>query len=278
MLKFTKMQGAGNDYIYINGFETELIDPEHAARVLSDRRFGIGGDGLVLMLPSKTADVRMRMFNADGSEGRMCGNAIRCVGKLAYERGYVKSDVISVETLAGIKKLRLSVSGGVVKSATVDMGRASFEPGDIPFTGDDPLHARFTALGTEYETVCLSVGNPHCVMLCGDVETAPVLTAGPVIEKLELFPEGVNAEFVHIKSKSSVNMRVWERGSGETFACGTGATATVAACVRTGLLPADEDIAVNMRGGTLVIRCSADGALTMTGPAEYTFEGVTELV
>ena len=276
-MKFTKMQGAGNDYIYFNCFEEKIDDPEKLAIRLSDRHFGVGGDGIVLIMPSDKADVRMRMFNADGSEGNMCGNATRCVAKYAYERGLAVKNQISVETKSGIKYVDLKIENGKVISASVDMGYISFDPKKVPIASKKPMiNEIIRAAGEEFFATCLSVGNPHCVIFWEDVNDIPLERYGTKIENHKLFPERVNTEFVTVKGENEVDMRVWERGSGETLACGTGACATAAACCVNGIMPYGSDIRVNMKGGTLVIRCEEDGHVIMTGEAEFVFEGIVE--
>lgn len=273
-MKFTKMQGAGNDYIYFDCFMQSVAEPEKLAVRLSDRRFGVGGDGIVLIMPSECADVRMRMFNADGSEGNMCGNAIRCVAKYAYERGISVKEHIDVETKSGIKRIDLDVRNGKVESASVNMGKVSFAPQDIPIASKkEYINRIIRAGGEEFFATCLSVGNPHCVIFCENTEDIRLERIGPEIEHHKLFPERVNTEFITVCGEREANMRVWERGSGETYACGTGACAAAAACVKNGVMPYGEDIKINMKGGSLVIKCFEDGGVIMTGPAEFVFEG-----
>ncbi len=273
-MKFTKMHGIGNDYVYINCFEETVRDPEQLAVRLSDRHCGIGGDGVILIMPSDCADFRMRMFNADGSEGKMCGNGTRCIGKYVYDYGLTDKTEITLETLAGIKYLTLHPENGVVKSVTVDMGMCSFAPADVPIASDKELiKAPLTVDGEDYEITCVSMGNPHCVVFWHDIDNMPLEQVGPLFENHPLFPERVNTEFVEIIDSTSLKMRVWERGSGETMACGTGACAIVAAAVKCGICPADTDINVRLRGGDLKIRY-VDGRIYMTGPAETVFDGV----
>ena len=273
-MKFTKMQGAGNDYIYFDCFKETVSEPEKLAVRLSDRHFGVGGDGIVLIMPSECADVRMRMFNADGSEGNMCGNAIRCVAKYAYERGIAVKESLDVETKSGIKHIDLTIENGRVTCASVDMGRVSFTPEDVPVKSKKEMVNRIIkAGGEEYFATCLSVGNPHCVIFCENTADIRLEKTGPKIENHELFPERINTEFITVKGDREIDMRVWERGSGETWACGTGACASAAACVKNGIMPYDSDIKVNMKGGSLIIRCFEDGRVIMTGPAEFVFEG-----
>jgi len=276
-ISFTKMHGAGNDYIYIDRFSSPLdFDPCDLARKMSQRHFSVGGDGVVLILPSEKADAMMRMFNADGSEGKMCGNAIRCVGKYLYDRGLVRKEMITVETLSGVKTLRLTAQEGRVTSVSVDMGRAVFTPSDIPvlFDGKEMCDEKIVVLGEERRMTAVSMGNPHAVIFTKDVSALDLEKIGPTYENLSIFPERVNTEFAEMKGDRLIEMRVWERGSGETYACGTGACATVAAAVRTGRVPAGEEITVRLIGGDLVITVSSDYYVTMTGGATEVYQGV----
>ena len=292
-MKFVKMNGCGNDYVYF-----DLTAREAAARggeviaavpAISDRHFGVGGDGVVLILPSGVADVRMRMFNADGSEGKMCGNAIRCVGKYAYETGLTEGRTsMTVETASGVKRLSLIVDDGVCTGASVDMGRAVFEAKDIPldesFLPDDytPAETPFgrvwsgvpvRAFGRTWVGTAVSMGNPHFVVFTDEnVETLELDKMGRLIETHHLFPERVNAEFVNILSPARFRMRVWERGSGETMACGTGSCAVAAAAVACGILREGAAAEIVLNGGTLSVVFTSDG-VTMTGGAEKNFEG-----
>lgn len=262
-MKFTKMQGIGNDYIYINCFEEMVEDPEQLAIRLSDRHFGIGSDGLILIMPSETADCRMRMFNADGSEGAMCGNAIRCVGKYVYDHDIVKKKEILVETKSGIRSLELTVSDGAVTLVTVDMGEPLLTS-ELP----EPICVD----GVTYEFVGISVGNPHAVYVKEEIDNLDLEKIGPSFECHERFPERVNTEFIEITDRSHIKMRVWERGSGETWACGTGATASVMAGIYLGLL--EHETEVTLRGGRLMIRWDEESNhVFMTGPAEEVFHG-----
>ena len=271
-MKFTKMHGAGNDYIYFDCLEGEPADPSSLAVRLSDRHKGIGGDGIVLIAKSGAADAKMRMFNADGSEGKMCGNAIRCVGKYLYDHGIVKKTEITVETLSGIKTLTLFPENGKIARARVDMGPASFVPSEIPvlLDGDSVIGRTVSVAGGEHEITCVSMGNPHCVVF-EDPDAADLGRIGPRFENDPLFPERINTEFVKVVGKNTVKMRVWERGSGETMACGTGACAVAAACVALGVCGRGEDIRVILRGGELTIR--VEDTVLMTGPAEEVFTG-----
>ena len=274
-IPFIKMQGAGNDYIFIDCFGRSVPDPARLARAMSPRHFSVGGDGLVLICPSDTADAEMRMFNADGSEGKMCGNAIRCVGKYLYEAGIVSQTDIAIETRAGIRKLRLYPENGRVSQVAVEMGRAAIEPERIPIASPRPLLLEPLELdGMRCHITCLSVGNPHCVVPVNDLQRLELEQIGSAFERHPLFPERVNTEFVRYIRERELEMRVWERGSGETLACGTGACAAVAAGVLNGSCAADQPVTVHLRGGDLTITCSAELGLTMRGPAVRVYDGV----
>ena len=276
-ISFTKMHGAANDYIYIDLFDKPLdFDPADLARKMSPRHFSVGGDGVVLILPGTVADAKMRMFNLDGSEGKMCGNAIRCVAKYLYDHDLVKKDVITVETLSGVKTLRLFVENGLVSRVSVKMGRAIFAPKDIPvlFDGAEMVEEPITVLGEHYRMTAVSMGNPHAVIFTDGVQNLDLSKIGPTFENLSIFPERVNTEFVEVLDKSTLRMRVWERGSGETYACGTGACATVAAAVKTGRVPAGEEVTVRLIGGDLTVTVSPDYDVTMTGGATEVYQGV----
>ena len=273
-LKFYKMQGIGNDYVYINCFDKDVENPADLAKKLSDRHFGVGSDGLILLRPSKVADLKMCMYNADGSEGRMCGNGIRCVGKLAFMLGLVESESLTVETLSGIKMLKLNIAAGKVKSVRVDMGSPTLERDKIPVIYTEPrlVNAPLRIDGTEYRITCVSMGNPHAVIFTDNIDGLDLEKIGPLFEKNPIFPESVNTEFVEVLGERDLKMRVWERGSGETLACGTGACAVaVAACVN-GISPRGEDLNVHLRGGVLSIKWGND-SVWMTGPAELVFTG-----
>ncbi len=273
--KFVKMHGAGNDYIYFDCLAGELKDPAAVAVRLSDRHKGIGGDGIVMICKSDVADAKMRMFNADGSEGKMCGNAIRCVGKYLYESGAAKRCELHVETLSGVKKLRLNVENGKVESVCVDMGRAEFAPDKIPVLSDGEVIGKEVEIaGGRHKITCVSMGNPHCVVF-EDPDVVELEKIGPLFENSPLFPERVNTEFVKVLGKNKLKMRVWERGSGETMACGTGACAAAAAAVALGLCDAGEDITLVLKGGELTIRVGE--TVYMTGSAETVFTGEVEL-
>ncbi|WP_429885702.1 diaminopimelate epimerase [Geoalkalibacter halelectricus] len=275
-MKFAKMHGAGNDYVYVNGFETQVADPAALAIELSNRNFAIGADGLILILPSDQADVRMRMFNADGSESEMCGNGIRCVAKYAYDHGLVKKTEISAETGAGILTLQLFPNDqGKVSRVRVNMGRPRLKRGEIPMTGpaeEEVVGAELRVLDRTFHITCVSMGNPHCVIFVDNVAEFPVAKYGPVIENHPLFPRRTNVEFVEVVSRGEVKQRTWERGSGETLACGTGASAVTVAGVLTG--HTERCIVNHLLGGDLEMEWSQDGQVFMTGPAVQVFEGV----
>ncbi len=278
-IPFTKMQGCGNDYIYVDTFLNPIDNPEEVAIRLSDRHFGIGGDGLVLITPSKVADAGMRMFNADGSEGKMCGNAIRCVGKYLYDRKGWKKDELTVETLSGIKRLSLCVQDGQVTRVQVNMGEAHLDPADIPVVleGDRIVNHPLPVGDTVYGITCVSMGNPHCVIFCDNVDDLNLPALGPAFEHHPLFPERVNTEFVRLIDHSTLSMRVWERGSGETMACGTGACASVVAAVLNGYCAADTWVTVKLLGGELSVRYRHNGAVDMLGAAAFAFDGTVEI-
>ena len=274
-MKFSKMHGIGNDYIYVNCFEETVNEPEKVSAVLSDRHKGVGGDGLVLIMPSDKADFRMRIFNADGSEAMMGGNATRCIGKYVYDMGLTHKTDITLETNSGIKYLTLYLKNGKVDMVTVDMGKAVLVPKDIPVKSD---LERFVSqpvevCGRTWDITCVSMGNPHAVIFTEGVAELDLEKIGPHFENHELFPNRVNTEFAEVIDDHTLNMRVWERGSGETFACGTGTCATVVAAVLNGICRHDEEILVHLRGGDLRIIYRSDGTVLMTGPAEYVFEG-----
>lgn len=280
-LKFTKMHGCGNDYVYFSTFDQTVPHPEELAVRLSDRRKGIGGDGIILIHPSSVADARMQMFNLDGSEGKMCGNGVRCVGKYIYDHDIAKKPVVTVETLSGIKTLELTIEGDVCTAARVDMGKPILRPEEVPTTlcpGEAAVVNRPLAVdGKIYGVTCVSMGNPHCVVFVDhDPMEIDLEKIGPSFEHHEAFPEDVNTEFVQVLDPTHLNMRVWERGSGETFACGTGATAVAVAAILNGLSPKNQDITVHLRGGDLIIRVTDDTAF-MTGEAVEVFEGQIEV-
>ncbi|MDO4404070.1 MAG: diaminopimelate epimerase [Atopobiaceae bacterium] len=259
-MHFTKMHGLGNDYLYVYGEVPS--DIEELSIRLSDRHFGAGSDGMIYIGPSEVADFSMRIFNADGSEAKMCGNGIRCVGKYVYDKGLTTKTSLAIETLSGVKQLELQVEDGVVQSASVDMG--------VVGVGED---RELTVGDSTFTCTPVSVGNPHAVIFVEDAEAAPVATVGPLIEHHEAFPGGVNVEFVQVLSPSELRMRVWERGSGITMACGTGTCASVAAAASKGLVQAHEPVTVHLDGGDLRIVVGHDGQVTMTGPATIVYEG-----
>lgn len=263
-MKFTKMHGLGNDYLYVYGEVPENI--AELSQKLSERHFGAGSDGMIYICPSEIADFKMRIFNADGSEAKMCGNGIRCVGKYVYDKGYTDKTTLKIETLSGIKILKLSVVGGKVNYVTVDMGKS---------LASDKLNLEID--GQTVTLIPVSVGNPHAVIFVEDIENAPLTTLGPVLEHHSAFPEGVNVEFVQVISKTELRMRVWERGSGVTCACGTGACACVTAAISEGYCACNSDVSVILDGGTLYITIASDNTVTMRGPATTVYEGETEI-
>lgn len=282
-IRFTKMQGAGNDYIYLDRMDPTLpplpLPPSELARRMSPRHTSVGADGLVLILPSRVADARMQMFNADGSEGMMCGNAIRCVGKYLYDNRYCAKEHLTIETKAGIKHLDLHLDEHVqVISATVDMGQASPSPGDIPLSCECPvIDTPVSVLGETHRITALSLGNPHAVIFTEDPTAIDLPKIGSALESHPLFPHRANIEFVRVVSHQTLEMRVWERGSGETMACGTGACAAVAAAVMLGHCSPDTPVTVRMPGGTLEITCTAHLRLSMTGDAVKVYDGIYEI-
>ena len=277
-LNFTKMQGCGNDYVYISTFDQKVEDMSAVAKKLSDRHFGIGGDGVIFVCPSDVADGRMRMFNEDGSEGKMCGNGVRCVAKYLYDHQLACKKSLSVETLSGIKTIELTMDGKEVVGATVNMGQAKTAPADIPvlLPGDEIIDRLINIGGSDYHITCIGMGNPHCVVFTDDVKNFPLSSVGPLFEHSELFPESVNTEFVRVIDETHLEMRGWERGSGETLACGTGACASVAAAVKNGYCKKDVPVTVSLLGGDLRIIYS-DHYVMMEGPAKTVFEGVCDL-
>ncbi|MEE0085134.1 MAG: diaminopimelate epimerase [Paludibacteraceae bacterium] len=277
-MKFTKMHGISNDYIYINGATEKIYNPSDVAIKLSDRHTGIGSDGIVMILPSKTCDFRMRMFNSDGSEAEMCGNASRCVGKYVYDKGLTKKTKVSLETLAGKKILNLHVVDGKVDTVTVDMGEPILRGVDIPTIFDLPtvVSQPIVVSGKTVLTTCVSMGNPHSVVYVEDVDSLDLEKIGPSYECHPAFPHKTNTEFVEIISRNEVKMRVWERGAGETMACGTGACAVAVASVLNGFT--DRDVRVKLRGGDLQIKWDDDdNHVYMTGPATTVYEGDVEI-
>lgn len=280
MLHFTKMHGAGNDYIYVNGFKEKVENPEKISIALSDRHFGIGSDGLVLILPSETCDFKMRMFNADGSEGKMCGNASRCIGKYVYENGLTGKTEITLETLSGVKKLKLFPNrNGKVDYVEVDMGKALLKTKDIPMNSDKEhfVNSPLEVGGKEYRVTCVSMGNPHAVIFVDETDNLKLEEIGPLFENHPVFPEKVNTEFVKILSPEDIRMRVWERGSGETLACGTGACASVVASVLCGFCGYNIPIRVHLKGGMLTITYQSNGTVIMGGNAVKVFDGEIDI-
>lgn len=277
-MKFTKMHGAGNDYIYINCFEETVKNPEKLAIKVSDRHFGIGSDGLILISPSDKADFKMNIYNADGSEGMMCGNGIRCVSKYVYDNGMTDKDEISVETRSGIKLIKMNVENGKVVSARVNMGEPILEAEKIPtkFDGENVIRQKLTIDRKEYEVTCVSMGNPHCIVYVDDVKNIDIEKIGPKFENNEMFPERINTEFVHVVSDTELDMRVWERGSGETLACGTGSCAVTVASVLCGYCKRNTEIKINLLGGTLTDIWTDGGDVYMTGPAATVCTGEIE--
>jgi len=279
-MKFTKMHGAGNDYVYVNCFTEEAKNPEEIAKLVSDRHFGIGADGLILIKPSKRADFEMAMYNADGSQGKMCGNGVRCVAKYVYDHGMAGKTRISVDTLAGIKYLELFLEKGKVSQVKVDMGAPCLNAAEIPVEVDakQAVNAPIEVEGRVYDMTAVSMGNPHCVVfLEEDVRTLDLEKIGPAFENHPRFPERVNAEFVNIIDGHTMRMRVWERGSGETLACGTGACAVAVAAILNGKTDSNH-VAVQLTGGELEIAWEGgDASVYMTGPAVTVYEGEIEL-
>ncbi|MBX7071556.1 MAG: diaminopimelate epimerase [Pirellulales bacterium] len=280
-MRFVKMHGAGNDYVYVNCFDESLPgDVTETARQISDRHFGVGGDGLVLICPSDVADARMRMFNADGSEAEMCGNAIRCVGKFLFDHGICQKQRLAIETGRGVLSLDLEIVDGVVERARVNMGRPILAPAEIPTTlaatgqwqgSDVVVDAPLEIVGETLTVTCVSMGNPHCVTFVDKLSDRWVHEIGPRVEKHARFPRRVNAEFIEIVSPSELRMRVWERGSGETLACGTGAAAVCVAGMLSGRT--ERRVTIHLLGGDLELEWAEDGCVYKTGPATEVFSG-----
>lgn len=273
-MKFTKMQGLGNDYVYVNCFEEKVENPSELAVKVSDRHFGIGSDGLILIRPSEVADFRMTMFNADGSESEMCGNGIRCVGKYVYDYGLTDKTEVSVETLAGIKYLKFLIKDGKVDMVTVNMGEPILKPELVPVVGegDAVIDSPIEVAGKEYKMTCVSMGNPHSVVFVDDVDNFPLHEVGPLFEHHKAFPRRVNAEFCQVIDRTHARMRVWERGTGETLACGTGTCATAVACILNG--KTEDEVTITLLGGDLIIRWDREeNVIYMTGPARVVFDG-----
>ena len=277
-MEFTKMEGCGNDYVYVNGFTNKIENPNKLSEIVSNRNFGIGSDGLIIINPSDVADFRMSMYNADGSEGKMCGNGIRCVAKYVYDNKMTDKTTITVETLSGIKTLVLNVEDGKVKTVRVNMGTPILVAKDVPVVSskekviDEPIKIN----NNEYRITCVSMGNPHAVTFIDDTDGLDIEKIGPLFEKNEIFPDRVNTEFVQVVDRNSIKMRVWERGSGETLACGTGACASVVACVLNGLT--ENRVKVSLLGGELFIEYNQEeNVVYMTGPARISFTGNIEV-
>lgn len=273
-MKFTKMQGLGNDYVYVNCFEEKIENPSELAVKVSDRHFGIGSDGLILIRPSEVADFRMTMFNADGSESEMCGNGIRCVGKYVYDYGLTDKTEVSVETLAGIKYLKFLIKDGKVDMVTVNMGEPILKPELVPVVGegDAVIDSPIEVDGKEYKMTCVSMGNPHSVVFVDDVDNFPLHEVGSLFEHHKAFPRRVNAEFCQVIDRTHAKMRVWERGTGETLACGTGTCATAVACILNG--KTEDEVTITLLGGDLIIRWDREkNVIYMTGPARVVFDG-----
>ena len=277
-MHFTKMHGIGNDYVYVDCTRETVADPARTAIVVSDRHFGIGSDGLILIKPSDEADFEMDMYNADGSRGKMCGNGIRCVGKYVYDHGLTDKTTVRIATGSGVKILELTVEDGKAVLLKVDMGAAILKPADIPvrLEGDRAVDVPVTIGGKEWRITCVSMGNPHCVTFVPEVEDLPLEKIGPLFENDDIFPDRVNTEFVKVLDDHTLRMRVWERGSGETWACGTGACATAVAAILNGL--AQNPVTVKLNGGDLLIDWDREsGHIFMTGPATEVFEGDIDL-
>ena len=276
-VNFTKMHGCGNDYIYINCFDKKIDNPEMLSILMSERHFSVGGDGIVLIERSNVADAKMRMFNIDGSEGKMCGNAIRCIGKYLYDNQMVLKDEVDIETLSGIKHLKLFVNNGKVDKVSVDMGYAKFDPNLIPITLDHKMiDEECVVKNHKYNLTAVSMGNPHAITLINDIEKFDVVKYGKIVESDKHFPNKTNVEFVQVLDKNTIKMRVYERGSGETLACGSGACASVVSCVINGLT--ERNVRVNLLGGYLNIEYNENNNhVYMTGPAVLVFNGEINL-
>ena len=273
-MKFTKMHGIGNDYVYVNCFEESVKNPAEVSKFVSDRHFGIGSDGLILISPSAIADFRMNIYNADGSQAEMCGNGIRCVAKYVYDYGLTDKTEISVETLAGIKYLRLQVENGKVASVEVNMGAPILEPNEIPVAVEESpvVNVPVEVKGKIYHMTCVSMGNPHAIIFMNNVKDLDIAAIGPYFENHTVFPKRTNTEFVEVLDRNTVNMRVWERGSDETLACGTGACATTVACILND--KTENEVTVHLLGGDLKIRWDREAnQVYMTGPATVVFDG-----
>ncbi|MCI6421852.1 MAG: diaminopimelate epimerase [Blautia sp.] len=277
-MKFTKMHGIGNDYVYVNCFEETVENPSEVSKKVSDRHFGIGSDGLILIKPSEKADFEMEMYNADGSQGAMCGNGIRCVAKYVYDYGLTDKTNISVDTKSGIKYLDLTVTNGKVALVKVNMGQPELNAEKIPmiYKKQQVIQQPLAVKDNIYEVTAVSMGNPHVIVYMDQIRDLAIEKIGPDFEKHPAFPEGVNTEFVHVIDRKTVEMRVWERGSGETLACGTGACAVAVACVLNGYT--EEEVTVRLLGGELKIFWNRkENLVYMTGPAEVVFDGTINL-
>ena len=274
MIKFTKMHGIGNDYVYVDAINQKIDNPSELSKFVSDRHFGVGSDGLILICNSDKADFRMRMFNSDGSEAEMCGNGIRCVGKFIYDKGFTNKSIITVETLAGIKELVLNVSNDIVDTVRVDMGEPIFEACKISVISDEEIvrNLQIEVLDRKFKFTCVSMGNPHAITIVDDVDNFDVEKYGRLLEVNEVFPKKTNVEFISIEDRNNVKMRVWERGTGETFACGPGASAVAVDCCVNNLT--DHDVCVHLLGGDLNINWNElDNHVYMTGTDTTVFEG-----
>lgn len=275
MIKFTKMHGLGNDYVYIDAINQQITNQQELAKFVSNRNFGIGSDGLILIYNSNKADFRMKMYNSDGSEAEMCGNGIRCVGKFVYDKGLTAKTNITIETLAGIKKLNLNIKDNVVETVEVDMGEPILNPNIIPVKSDEEIVCNLvlTSHDKKFKFTCVSMGNPHAITIVNNVMDFEVEKYGSVIEINEAFPKKTNVEFINIIDRQNIEMRVWERGAGETLACGTGASASVVACCLNNYT--DKEVYVHLLGGILKIKWNEDNNhVYMTGPATKVFDGV----
>lgn len=281
IMKFTKMHGIGNDYVYVNCFKEKIANPPEVSKYVSDRHFGIGSDGLIMINPSEVADFEMEMYNADGSRAEMCGNGIRSVAKYVYDYGLTDKTSISVETLAGIKYLDLTIENGKVALVKVDMGKPELNPANIPIVMEDEnadkvVDELITVDGEEYRMTGVSMGNPHTIVYIDDVKGLEIEKVGPKFENHERFPKRINTEFVKVLDRNTAEMRVWERGSGETLACGTGACAVAVACILNGLT--EDKVTVKLLGGDLQIEWDREADhVYMTGPATVVFDGEIEL-
>lgn len=277
-MEFTKMHGCGNDYVYVNGFTNKIENPNKLSEIVSNRNFGIGSDGLIVINPSDVADFKMSMYNADGSEGKMCGNGIRCVAKYVYDNKMTDKTTITVETLSGIKTLVLNVEDEKVKTVRVNMGTPILKSKDVPVVSDKEqvIDEPIKVNDKEYRITCVSMGNPHAVTFIDDTDSLEIEKIGPLFENNEIFPDRVNTEFIQVVDKNNIKMRVWERGSGETLACGTGACASVVACVLNGLT--ENKVTVSLLGGDLFIEYNQEeNVVYMTGPATISFTGNIEV-